>query len=102
MTPQVIQNLIPEIYQKELEDTIKFSIDLNKPVINKDIIYRFVLDTIKIPDSLYFFKLSKELNSFKGLFKLNQNISSLFLDNHKNIYTKIYIFFSFKNSLTLI
>ena len=22
MTPQVIQNLIPEIYQKELEDTI--------------------------------------------------------------------------------
>jgi len=74
--------------KKELEDTINFSINLNKPVLNKDLNYRFVLDTIKIPDSLYFFKLSKELNSFEGLFKLNQNISSLFLDNHQNIYSK--------------
>ena len=75
-------------FKKELEDTINFSINLNKPVLNKDLNYRFVLDTIKIPDSLYFFKLSKELNSFEGLFKLNQNISSLFLDNHQNIYSK--------------
>ena len=75
-------------FKKELEDTINFSINLNKPVLNKDLNYRFVLDTIKIPDSLYFFKLSKELNSFDGLFKLNQNISSLFLDNHQNIYSK--------------
>lgn len=75
-------------FKKELEDTINFSINLNKPVLNKDLNYSFVLDTIKIPDSLYFFKLSKELNSFMGLFKLNQNISSLFLDNHQNIYSK--------------
>ena len=75
-------------FKKELEDTINFSINLNKPVLNKDLNYRFVLDTIKIPDSLYFFKLSKELNSFEGLFKLNQNISSLFLDNHQKIYSK--------------
>ena len=75
-------------FKKELEDTINFSINLNKPVLNKDLNYRFVLDTIKIPDSLYFFKLSKDLNSFEGLFKLNQNISSLFLDNHQNIYSK--------------
>tara|TARA_B100002019_G_scaffold61083_1_gene52320 strand:+ start:596 stop:2329 length:1734 start_codon:yes stop_codon:yes gene_type:complete len=75
-------------FKKELEDTINFSINLNKPVLNKDLNYSFVLDTIKIPDSLYFFKLSKELNSFEGLFKLNQNISSLFLDNHQNIYSK--------------
>ena len=75
-------------FKKELEDTINFSINLNKPILNKDLNYRFVLDTIKIPDSLYFFKLSKELNSFEGLFKLNQNISSLFLDNHQNIYSK--------------
>ncbi len=75
-------------FKKELEDTINFSINLNKPVLNKDLNYRFVLDTIKIPDSLYFFKLSKKLNSFEGLFKLNQNISSLFLDNHQNIYSK--------------
>jgi len=75
-------------FKKELEDTVNFNIDLSKPVLNKDLIYRFVLDTIKIPDSLYFFKLYKELNSFKGLFKLNQNISSVFLDNHKNIYSK--------------
>ncbi len=75
-------------FKKELEDTINFSINLNKPVLNKDLNHRFVLDTIKIPDSLYFFKLSKELNSFEGLFKLNQNISSLFLDNHQNIYSK--------------
>ena len=75
-------------FKKELEDTINFSINLNKPTLNKDLNYRFVLDTIKIPDSLYFFKLSKELNSFEGLFKLNQNISSLFLDNHQNIYSK--------------
>ncbi|MEC7260570.1 MAG: Ig-like domain-containing domain [Bacteroidota bacterium] len=75
-------------FKKELEDTINFSINLNKPVLNKDLNYRFVLDTIKIPDSLYFFKLSKELNSFEGLFKLNQNISNLFLDNHQNIYSK--------------
>ena len=75
-------------FKKELEDTINFSINLNKPVLNKDLNYRFVLDTIKIPDSLYFFKLSKELNSFDGLFKLNQNISSLFLDNHQKIYSK--------------
>ena len=75
-------------FKKELEDTINFSINLNKPVLNKGLNYRFVLDTIKIPDSLYFFKLSKELNSFEGLFKLNQNISSLFLDNHQNIYSK--------------
>ena len=75
-------------FKKELEDTINFSINLNKPVLNKDLNYRFVLDTIKIPDSLYFFKLSKVLNSFEGLFKLNQNISSLFLDNHQNIYSK--------------
>ena len=75
-------------FKKELEDTINFSINLNKPVLNKDLNFRFVLDTIKIPDSLYFFKLSKELNSFEGLFKLNQNISSLFLDNHQNIYSK--------------
>ena len=75
-------------FKKELEDTINFSINLNKPVLNKDLNYRFVLDTIKIPDSLYFFKLSKELNSFEGLFKLNQNTSSLFLDNHQNIYSK--------------
>jgi len=75
-------------FKKELEDTINFSINLNKPVLNKDLDYRFVLDTIKIPDSLYFFKLSKELNGFKGFFKLNQNISRLFLDNHKNIYSK--------------
>ena len=75
-------------FKKELEDTINFSINLNKPVLNKDLNYRFVLDTIKIPDSLYFFKLSKELNSFEGLFKLNQNISSLFLDNHQSIYSK--------------
>ena len=75
-------------FKKELEDTINFSINLNKPVLNRDLNYRFVLDTIKIPDSLYFFKLSKELNSFEGLFKLNQNISSLFLDNHQNIYSK--------------
>ena len=39
---------------KELEDTINFSINLNKPVLNKDLNYRFVLDTIKIPDSLFF------------------------------------------------
>ena len=75
-------------FKKELEDTINFSINLNKPILNKDLNYRFVLDTIKIPDSLYFFKLSKELNSFEGLFKLNQNISSLFLDNHQNVYSK--------------
>ena len=75
-------------FKKELEDTINFSINFNKPVLNKDLNYSFVLDTIKIPDSLYFFKLSKELNSFEGLFKLNQNISSLFLDNHQNIYSK--------------
>ena len=75
-------------FKKELEDTINFSINLNKPVLNKFLNYLFVLDTIKIPDSLYFFKLSKELNSFEGLFKLNQNISSLFLDNHQNIYSK--------------
>jgi len=75
-------------FKKELEDTINFSINLNKPVLNRDLNYRFVLDTIKIPDSLYFFKLSKESNSFEGLFKLNQNISSLFLDNHQNIYSK--------------
>ena len=75
-------------FKKELEDTINFSINLNKPVLNKGLNYSFVLDTIKIPDSLYFFKLSKELNSFEGLFKLNQNISSLFLDNHQNIYSK--------------
>ena len=75
-------------FKKELEDTINFSINLNKPTLNKDLNYRFVLDTIKIPDSLYFFKLSKDLNSFEGLFKLNQNISSLFLDNHQNIYSK--------------
>ena len=75
-------------FKKELEDTINFSINLNKPVLNKGLNYRFVLDTIKIPDSLYFFKLSKELNSFEGLFKLNQNISSLFLDNHQKIYSK--------------
>ena len=75
-------------FKKELEDTINFSINLNKPILNKDLNYRFVLDTIKIPDSLYFFKLSKGLNSFEGLFKLNQNISSLFLDNHQNIYSK--------------
>ena len=60
--------------------------DTSFNVLNKDLNYSFVLDTIKIPDSLYFFKLSKELNSFEGLFKLNQNISSLFLDNHQNIY----------------
>ena len=75
-------------FKKELEDTINFSINLNKPVLNRDLNYRFVLDTIKIPDSLYFFKLSKESNGFEGLFKLNQNISSLFLDNHQNIYSK--------------
>jgi len=75
-------------FKKELEDTINFSINLNKPVLNKDLNYSFVLDTIKIPDSLYFFKLSKDLNSFEGLFKLNKNISSLFLDNHQNIYSK--------------
>ena len=46
-------------FKKELEDTINFSINLNKPVLNKDLNYRFVLDTIKIPDSLYFLSYLK-------------------------------------------
>ena len=68
-------------FKKELEDTINFSINLNKPVLNKGLNYRFVLDTIKIPDSLYFFKFSDKSPLFlKNLLAQSQTsiISSTF------------------------
>ena len=70
----------------ELEDTIFYDLELSKPTNIENLNYKLLLDTIKIPDSVFYKVGYKDKNNFKGLFKINKNSVSDFVENHKKLY----------------
>tara|TARA_Y100000768_G_scaffold204180_1_gene153773 strand:- start:4935 stop:6668 length:1734 start_codon:yes stop_codon:yes gene_type:complete len=70
----------------ELEDTVYYNLQLSKPTNIEKLSYKLLLDTIKIPDSVFYKVGYKNRNDFKGLFKINKNSVSDFMENHKSLY----------------
>ncbi len=70
----------------ELEDTIYYDFQLSKPTNIEKLNYKILLDTINVPDSVFYKVGYKNKNNFKGLFKINKSSISDFIEKHKMLY----------------
>ena len=70
----------------ELEDTIFYTVQLNKPTKAEVLDYKILLDTMLVPDSIFHKSGYKKINNFKGWFKIDKGSVFKFLDNHKGLY----------------
>ncbi len=70
----------------ELEDTIYYTFELSKPTRVKNLEYKLFVDTVLIPDSVYYKAEQKSGNKFDGAFKVDKERVVLFVENHKKQY----------------